>query len=204
MNPLFFALFERLVRKQKLKAAAFISLALVVIGSIWLFRLGNPDAGDPHLGAARFGRFGDVLCFLSMILFVLYLIVSQAYSASVPHVTYIHIIYLWGGLLTLPFAFLQGGFSGIDFSDSGSILALIGLALIPTLVGHTSTNFAVRHFSTLTVSFFTLFEPFFATTAAALLLDEALDIGRVPAYLLFFLATVLYLVFRFKGSSKTR
>ena len=114
---------------------------------------------------------------------------------------YIQVLYLAGGLLTLPFLLLPGdAAAAFRPGDTASLLALLGLALFPTLVGHTSTNYGVRFFRPLTVSFFTLLEPVVATAAAALLLGEPLRTEVLPAYLLFLGATVLVLLPR-RGSA---
>jgi drug/metabolite transporter (DMT)-like permease len=104
------------------------------------------------------------------------------------------VIYLWGGALTLPFSLAGGQMSQVDLAATGSVLALLGLALFPTLIGHTSNNYGVRHLSPLTVSFFTLSEPIIASITAALILAEVPSYREFPSYALLLGATVLYLV----------
>jgi drug/metabolite transporter (DMT)-like permease len=184
INPLFFALFERFLFKKRIPVYTYISLAMVLGGAYWLF------AGR----GGQLGQTGDFLCLLSTLLFVIYLLVSRRISGDVPHLLYIHVIYLWGGLLTLPFAFAGGGLAQVDLRALGSVFALLGLALFPTLIGHTSNNYGVRYFSPLTVSFFTLTEPVIASLTAALILSEVPPLREFPSYALFLGATVLYLV----------
>jgi drug/metabolite transporter (DMT)-like permease len=157
---------------------------MVLGGAYWLF----------SSRGGQLGQTGDFLCLLSTLLFVIYLVASRRVSEDVPHLVYIHIIYLWGGLLTLPFALAGGGLAQVDLTDLGSVLALLGLALFPTLVGHTSNNYGVRHLSPLTVSFFTLTEPIIASLTAALILAEIPPYRELPSYALFLGATLLYLV----------
>jgi drug/metabolite transporter (DMT)-like permease len=140
------------------------------------------------------GQTGDFLCLLSTLLFVIYLLASRRVSGDVPHLLYIHVIYLWGGLLTLPFAVAGGGLAQVDIRAVGSVLALLGLALFPTLIGHTSNNYGVRYLRPLTISFFTLTEPIIASLTAALILSEIPPYREFPSYALFLGATVLYLV----------
>jgi drug/metabolite transporter (DMT)-like permease len=184
INPLFFALFERFLYKRKIHLYTYISLAMVLGGAYWLFASRG----------GQLGQAGDFLCLLSTLLFVIYLLVSRRVSEGVPHLVYIHVIYLWGGLLTLPFALTGGGLGRVDVTDTASVLALLGLALFPTLIGHTSNNYGVRHLSPLTVSFFTLTEPIIASITAALILTEIPPYREFPSYALFLGATVLYLV----------
>ena len=184
INPLFFALFERFLYKRRIPVYTYISLAMVLGGAYWLFASRG----------GQLGQSGDFLCLLSTLLFVIYLLVSRRVSEDVPHLVYIHVIYLWGGLLTLPFALVGGGLGRVDVTDLGSVLALLGLALFPTLIGHTSNNYGVRHLNPLTVSFFTLTEPIIASITAALILTEIPPFREFPSYALFLGATVLYLL----------
>jgi drug/metabolite transporter (DMT)-like permease len=184
INPLFFALFERFLYKRRVPVYTYISLAMVLGGAYWLFASRG----------GQLGQTGDFLCLLSTLLFVIYLLVSRRVSGDVPHLLYIHVIYLWGGLLTLPFALAGGGLARVELSALGSVLALLGLALFPTLVGHTSNNYGVRYLSPLTISFFTLTEPIIASLTAALILAEIPPYREFPSYALFLGATVLYLV----------
>jgi drug/metabolite transporter (DMT)-like permease len=184
INPVFFALLERLLYRRRISTFTYLSLFLVLAGAYWLFVLGD----------GRLGRTGDLLCLLATLLFVAYLLASRAVAGDVPHLTFIHLIYLWGGVVTLPFVLAAGQLARLDLTDAGSILALAGLALFPTLVGHTSSNYGVRHLAALTVSFFTLTEPVIATAAAALILNELPGVAEFPAYGLFIAATLLYLI----------
>jgi drug/metabolite transporter (DMT)-like permease len=184
INPLFFALFERFLYKRRIPAYTYVSLAMVLGGAYWLFASRG----------GQLGQTGDILCLLSTLLFVIYILVSRRISGDVPHLLYIHVIYLWGGLLTLPFALLGGGLARVDVTAVGSVLALLGLALFPTLIGHTSNNYGVRYLSPLTISFFTLTEPIVASLTAALILAEIPPYREFPSYALFLAATVLYLL----------
>jgi drug/metabolite transporter (DMT)-like permease len=184
INPLFFALFERFLYKKRIPGYTYIALGMVLAGAYWLFATSG----------GQLGQSGDFLCLLSTLLFVIYLLVSRRVSGDVPHLLFIHVIYLWGGLLTLPFGLAGGGLARVDLTALGSVLALLGLALFPTLIGHTSINYGVRHLNPLTVSFFTLAEPIIASLTAALILSEIPPLREFPSYALFLGATVLYLV----------
>lgn len=184
INPVFFALFERFAGRKRVPAYGFVSLGFVLLGAFWVFLAGR----------GRLGQTGDLLCLASTLLYVVYLLASRRVCAGVPHLLYIHVIYLWGGLLSLPIAMLWGEPAAVNPGDTGSLLSLLGLALLPTLVGHSSSNYGVRHVSPLTVSFFTLTEPVLASAAAALFLGERLRVLELPAYALFLSATLLYLI----------
>jgi len=184
LSPVFFALAERLIFRRRINKKTYLSLGLVVAGALWLL----------WVRGGKLGKEGDIFCFASMLLFVVYLLVSQRVSRGVPHLVYIHTIYLWGGLLTLPLSLITGDLAAVRLNDLASLSALMALALFPSLIGHTALNYGVRFFSPLTVSFFTLLEPVFATITAAIFLSEFPGIGEFPSYILFVSATVIVIL----------
>ena len=184
LNPIFFALVQRFGARRRLAPFVLVSLGLAVAGALWLFLLGG----------GRLGRLGDLLALAASLLYVAYLLSARRVAGSVPHLAFAQTIYFWGGLSGLPVAWLTGGLAGVRLQDTSSLAALAGLVLFPTLIGHTSMNFGVRHLRPLTVSFFSLAEPIVATTAAALLLRESPRVAELPAYGMFLAATLLYLL----------
>jgi drug/metabolite transporter (DMT)-like permease len=184
LNPVFFALAERFGARRRLPAYALASLGLAVAGAAWLFLLGG----------GQLGRLGDLLVSASSLLYVGYLLAARRFAGGVPHLAFAQTIYFWGGLAALPVALLAGSLAGVRPADTGSLAALAGLVLFPTLVGHTAVNYGVRHLAPLTVSFFSLAEPVVATAAAVLILREPLRPRELPAYALFLAATLLYLL----------
>ena len=189
LNPVLFALVERFGSRRPLPAYALASLGLAAAGALWLFLLGG----------GRLGRTGDLLALVSTLLYVAYLLAARRYAGGVPHLAFAQTIYFWGGLAGLAVAALTRSLAGVRLADTGSLAALAGLVLLPTLVGHTSMNYGVRHLAPVTVSFFSLAEPVIATSAAALLLGEPLRPRELPAYALFLAATLLYLLSAARG-----
>ncbi|MBN1834877.1 MAG: DMT family transporter, partial [Spirochaetales bacterium] len=114
INPVFFALGERFLRRRQVPLHALASLGLVVAGAGWLFVVDHGGLGAALGGSAGRGGSlpGDLLCLLSTLLFVLYLFVSRWVTGTrralgrrgegddgslafpVPHHLYIHIVYL--------------------------------------------------------------------------------------------------------------
>ena len=184
LTPVFFALAQRFGARRPLPAYTLASLGLAAAGAAWLLLRGG----------GRLGRLGDLLVLAAGLLYVGYLLAARRVAGDLPHLAFAQTIYFWGGLSGLPVALLAGGLPEGALGDSVSLAALAGLVLFPTLIGHTSVNFGVRHLSPLTVSFFSLAEPVVATAAALLLLGEPLATLDLPAYGLFLAATLLYLL----------
>jgi drug/metabolite transporter (DMT)-like permease len=184
LNPVFFALVQRFGSRRRLPAYVLASLGLAAAGALWLFLLGG----------GRLVGLGDLLALAACLLYVAYLLSARRVAGAVPHLAFAQTIYFWGGLAGLPLVLLAGGLAEVHLGDGGSLAALAGLVLFPTLIGHTSMNFGVRHLAPLTVSFFSLAEPILSTAAAALLLGEPLRPRELPAYGMFLAATLLYLL----------
>jgi drug/metabolite transporter (DMT)-like permease len=189
LTPVFFALAQRFGARpfgarRPLPVYTLVSLALAAAGAAWLLLQGG----------GRLGRLGDLLVLAAALLYVGYLLAARRVAGDLPHLAFAQTIYFWGGLAGLPVALLAGGLPPGSLEDSVSLAALAGLVLFPTLIGHTSLNFGVRHLSPLTVSFFSLAEPVVATAAALLLLGEPFAPLDLPAYGLFLAATLLYLL----------
>ncbi len=192
-NPVLFAAAEVAVYRRRLAAADWCALALAAAGGAWLVARGGGGSG----------LAGDALCLAATILFVLYLVASEKLSPGVPHPTYVCLIYLAGGLLTLPIALARGEAATSAWSDGGSWLALAALALLPTLVGHASNTYAVRYFPPILVSFTTLLEPILSSVAALAVLGERPRTGDLPAYAMLAAATTLFLAARWlRGRSR--
>jgi drug/metabolite transporter (DMT)-like permease len=193
-NPVLFAAAEVAVYRRRLSAADWCALALVAGGGVWLV---VRDGGGSGLA-------GAALCFAATVLFVLYLVASEKVSTGVPHPTFVCLIYLAGGLLTLPIALIRGEVATSAWSDGGAWLALAALALLPTLVGHASNTYAVRFFPPILVSFTTLLEPILSSLAALAVLGERPPSAEFPAYALFAAATALFLAARWVRSRSYR
>ena len=187
-NPVLFAVAEVAVYRRRLSAADWCALALATAGGAWLVASGG---GSSSLA-------GAALCLAATVLFVLYLVTSEKVSSGTPHPAYVCLIYLVGGLLTLPIALARGEAATTSWTDGGSWLALAALALLPTLVGHASNTYAVRFFPPILVSFTTLLEPILSSIAALVVLGERPRTGELPAYALLAAATTLFLAARWR------
>jgi drug/metabolite transporter (DMT)-like permease len=185
-NPVLFAAVEVAVYRRRLALPDWLALALVAAGGAWILAVGGGGAG----------LAGTLLCFASTVVFVAYLVASEKVSRGIPHPTFVCLIYLAGGTLTLPLALLGGGLATAAWTDGGAWLVLAALALLPTLVGHASNTYAVRFFPPILVSFTSLLEPLLSSLAALVVLGERPPAAEMPAYALFAAATALFLAAR--------
>ncbi len=188
-NPVLFAVAELAIYRRRLAATDWVALALVIGGGAWLLAANRGGLGGGSLA-------GDLLCALATVAFALYLIVSERVSAGVPHAPYLALIYIAGGIATLPVALARGEAPGFSWGNGGAWVALAALALLPTLVGHASNTYGVRFFAPILVSFFSLLEPILSSVAALVVLGEQPVAREYPAYALFAAATAVFLTTR--------
>jgi drug/metabolite transporter (DMT)-like permease len=169
-------------------------IAGTIIGLAGVFFL---TSSDFHLDRKYFG--GDLVCLFSMILFTVYLSLGRRLRDTFPHIVlYLVPLYALGCLFGLCFWVVAQFWHGMPFpilwqpqGDLSNIprevLILVGVALIPTVLGHGITNWSVRRFSAQTVSLVNLSQFIFAGFFAWVLWREIPKAN-------FFLAAVLICV----------
>ncbi|MEX0325768.1 MAG: DMT family transporter [Puniceicoccaceae bacterium] len=134
---------------------------------------------------------GDLVCFLSMLFYAFYLIYARKNKEMASIYLYVVPVYLIAGLFCLTIAFLLQ-VSGHDIDWIGPDLRLewisiLGLALVPTVLGHSLINWALTRIRGQAVVIINLAQFIFAGIMGYLLLDE------IPA-LVFYLSSALVVV----------
>ena len=130
--PLFIAALSRLVPKESLPRRALPGAMVALIGVAVL-------AGfEPRLD--RRMLVGDVLAVGAAVTFAVYSLLGRRERARLPLLTYAAGVYLIAGLATSPFAtgLLRTG------APLGALAAVCAMALVPSGLGHTLYNAALR------------------------------------------------------------
>ncbi|MGA1204757.1 MAG: DMT family transporter [Opitutales bacterium] len=119
---------------------------------------------------------GDLVCFISMLFYAYYLIYARKYRDMPSIYLYVVPVYLMGGLFCL-----LGGLAmelagqpivwlGPDLKMEA--ISILGLALIPTIFGHSLVNWAMTRIRSQAVVIINLAQFIFAGTMGFLLLGE--------------------------------
>lgn len=165
--PMVMPFFMYFLSKEKLTLQEFVGTIISMAGMFYMV------FGDLHFDEQYF--WGDVVCFLSMLGFCLYLYMAKL-NRDVP--------VIW--LYTIPLYFWSGVFSLIlsltisrDYSGYGEIeiLWILCLAVIPTILGHSILNHAMKKLRSQVVAIANLSQCIFAGIMAFFLLGEAPAIG---------------------------
>ena len=130
--PLFIAALSRLVLKEALPRRAVPGAVVALVGVAVL--AGFEARLDRRMIA------GDLLAVGAAATFAVYTILGRRERARLPLLTYATGVYLIAGLVTGPFA---GGVVRADVSVQ-ALAAVCAMALIPSALGHTLYNAAIR------------------------------------------------------------
>jgi drug/metabolite transporter (DMT)-like permease len=114
---------------------------------------------------------GNAVCFGSMLLFAAYLALGRR-NRDLPS-TWIYVVpvYRHAAIIALIFA-LPWLVDGVDWTSPREWGLLLGLTVLPTMVGHSLVNRGMRHFRGQVVSLTNCSQFIFAGTLAFFLLDE--------------------------------
>lgn len=174
VNPVFTALAAHLFFGERLGGRLFISIALGLSGSA-VIGWSDFSLRPEHLS-------GDLLALLCSAFFTLYFLLGKRLRRVLDTDVYAAGIYGVAGAAGFAAAALSG-LSLIGF-DGRTWLAFGLLALIPTLIGHTSFNFALRYLDAGRIATATLVEPLLAGLVAFWAYGEPLTAGMLAGYLL--------------------
>lgn len=180
-SPLWVALLSPLVLKEKINRPMAIGLGMALLGG---FLVGLSDACTVH-GAGitcpeieEFVRgkafWGDLLALLGAFAAAGYLMTGRKMRRRVSTLSYIFLVYGAAavGLVLLALLFRQNlfGYSRMTY------LWMIGLALIPQLIGHTSYNWALAYLPAAFVSLSILGEPIGSSILAYFVFAEKITL----------------------------
>lgn len=168
MVPVVMPLLLLVVVHEKINGAEAIGTILALTGVIYL--------GFADFSLSRQHAFGDFICFLSMVTYALYLIFARK-NKDLPSV-YIYVVpvYLIAGFFCLGIAIILelAGKETVWFGDDAVIewISILGLALVPTVLGHSLINWAFRSIRGQAVVIINLAQFIFAGIMGYILLKE--------------------------------
>lgn len=133
---MYFMVHERLTRGE------FLGTAVAVVGMAVL------AVADFNISAEFFR--GDALCFLSLLFLAGYMALGRRNRDFPSLWMYVTPVYLFGGVTCLAAAGLADatGLRNIDWpgiDESRDVWMILGLALVPTIMGHTIYNYSMQY-----------------------------------------------------------
>ena len=174
-QPLWVVLLAWLLWRQRVGRLQAVALAVALAGGVVIAladAVGQAQAGGAvELAAAgRQSVYGDLLALLAAALVSVYLLVGQHLRATTPLVDYLAVVYTSGAAaLFLVNAALRLPVWGWPWRE---VWVGLGLAAIPTLIGHSALNLVVARLGASTVATAVLGEPVGASILALVLFRE--------------------------------
>jgi drug/metabolite transporter (DMT)-like permease len=169
-NPLWIGLAGFVLFRETPGRAMLAGIALSLTGSFLIFLSDSQHAGNG--GSSPHSLLGNTLALVGAWCFSAYLMIGRRLRAGLTLTLYIWLAY---GVAAL-FLFGAAGASGAPLSGFalGGWLALLGMAVGPQLIGHTSYNWSLKHVSATFVAVVTLGEPIGSALMAFAFFGETL------------------------------
>lgn len=166
-NPIFVALASWLVFHERLGWGVWLGVLLTVLGSglIGLSDRSGSGGSNPLLG--------DALALLGALCASGYFLVGRTLRTRLSTLPYIWMVYSSAALILLIWMLLAG--QTLLGLDPRVYLLLLGLAIGPQLLGHTSFNWAIKYLSATVVTVAILGEPLGSALMALLLLEQPIQ-----------------------------
>jgi drug/metabolite transporter (DMT)-like permease len=163
-TPLWVGIVARVWFKEALNRYRIIGMVLTIAGSIGI------AVSDQTASVGTNPLLGNLLAIVGAISGSAYFLLGRGLRSDLPLLHYIWMTY-GAAALVLLVAALVFGYTSVPTAGM-TWLVLIGLALGPQLLGHTSINYAMRHLSALLVTIALLGEPVGSAILAFVLFQE--------------------------------
>ncbi|MFP4660853.1 MAG: DMT family transporter [Halanaerobiales bacterium] len=166
LQPLFTYILEYFFAKEDLHSGIMSGIILALLGSIII------SIGDINSIFSKV--WGDLLAMAGAFFAAAYLFTGRRLREKMEYVPYLYVLYIYACIFLGVFSLLTTqpfiGFSEVNY------LYFVGLALGPTLIGHSALNYSVRQLPATIVSLTILFEPVLTTIFAWFILGEGITL----------------------------
>lgn len=169
LQPLFTIILEYFFAKEDLREGAVIGIIMAVTGSTII------SIGDFYQMSGNL--FGNFLALSAAFFAAAYLFIGRGVRKKIDYFPYLYILYSYAALfLALGVIIFEIPFIGHGINN---YLIFMGLALGPTLIGHSVLNYSVRFLPTSVVALSILGEPILTTILAWILLGESVMLTTI-------------------------
>jgi drug/metabolite transporter (DMT)-like permease len=172
-------------------------VASIVAGVIGVAVIGASD-----LRLSPDALWGNLSAILSAVLFSLYLIVARRIRKKLDADVYVTVLY--GGAALIAFGVLLGTTGRISLDYSAITWAgFLAMAVVPTIIGHTSLNAASKYMNSGRISAYTLVEPLLAAVVACFVWNESITVFGTLGYAFICVSVILLVTENRSATEKT-
>jgi drug/metabolite transporter (DMT)-like permease len=192
LQPLFAFVGTFLFFKERFTLKAILCAVAAIVGSVII------SWGDFQVSGTAL--FGDILALLACALVTAYLMFGQSVRKRISLITYTFVVYSISSIVLLLYVLIVG--ESLYPYPKNEWWNFILLALIPTLLGHSLFNWAIKWISTSIISMAILFEPVGATILAYYLLSEKVLFTQIIGGSIVIVGISLFLLDERSGKQK--
>ena len=174
INPVFTAVTAHLLFRERVTRWLVIAIGLGFIGVV-VMGIADFQLRPEHL-------LGDGLAVLCSALFTAYFLLGKRLRQTLDNRVYVPALYGVAALVSLPLIPLLG--LPLVHYDGTTWLAFGLMALVPTILGHTSFNLALKYIDASRISVLTLTEPILAGLVALWAWGEVMTWQTIAGYVL--------------------
>lgn len=163
LSPIFVALFNFLVLRERLKTIQTIGILVAIAGAIMI------SAGD--IAVSGEAILGDFLAFMGAVFVAGYLLIGKKVRQYLTLVDYAFVTYSTAAISLFVLAIVMKTDLSVGSLSQLTVMFLHGI--VCSGLGHSTYNWMLQHVSSTYVSTVTLGEPVFASILALFILNEA-------------------------------
>ena len=181
-SPVMLAVLSPAIIKERTTNREGLSLVVAILGVLLIAHAGN--------GFRAFG-FADVSALMAAFFVAVYSLVGRYLrTGGVSTACYTSYVYSVATILSLVLAESLGAQTFRTY-DTANILAILGLAVVPTMLGHSLYNYSLSSVKVVSANLFPLMEPVIASLFAVPLFGEVPTLTQICGYSLILVAVAI-------------
>lgn len=162
LSPIAMPFFLLFLMKEQINRMEIIGTLIAMIG-VLILGVHNAGESGPNV-------LGSVICFGSMLIFTFYLALGRKNRDFPTLWLYIVPVYFFAGVISLVISIPW--LPGFAYTSLREWTCIVGLAVFPTLIGHSLLNSSMRYFRGQIVSLCNVMQVVFATIMAYFIFHE--------------------------------
>ena len=181
-SPIMLAVLSPLIIKERTTSREALAVLIAMLGILLVAHAGN--------GLRAFG-LGDLSALLAAFFVAIYSLIGRHLRTSgLSTACYTSYVYGTATIMSLMLVTFSGTQTFKPY-DTQNLLAILGLGIVPTMLGHTLYNYALGSVKAVTANLFPLMEPIIASLLAVVLFGEIPTIVQDAGYFLILAAVVI-------------